>query len=94
MLVALLVLAFRRFERFATPPVAGPALWRTLVAAVGVACGVLGMIGFAVVGFRGIADFYTVTVIGVPMTSATSFALVLASAVLTSLAVKRASVAP
>jgi len=92
-LVALLVLVFRRFERFATPPVAGPALWRTLVAAVGVACGVLGMIGFAVVGFRGIAEFYTVTVIGVPMTSATSFALVLASAVLTSLAVKRVSVA-
>jgi len=93
-LVALLVLVFRRFERFATPPVAGPALWRTLVAALGVASGVLGMIGFAVVGFRGIAKFYTVIVVGAPMTSAISFVLVVASAVLTSLAVKRASVAP
>jgi len=93
-LVVALVLVFRRFERFQTQPLAGPTLWRTLVAAVGVACGVVGMIGFAVVGFRGIADLYTVKAVGVPMSAVTSCALVVASAVLTSLAVRRASVAP
>ena len=90
-LVAGLVLVFRRFERFTTPPIAGPTLWRTLVAALGVACGVVGMMGFAVVGFRGIADFYTVNMIGVPMSSVASCALVVASAVLTSLAVRSRS---
>ena len=90
-LIAGLVLVFRRFERFATPPIAGPTLWRTLVAALGVACGVVGMMGFAVVGFRGIADFYTVNVVGVPMSSVTSCALVVASALLTGLAVRSRS---
>jgi peptidoglycan/LPS O-acetylase OafA/YrhL len=87
-LVAALVLVFRRFERFPSLAIAGPTLWRTLVAALGVACGIVGMIGFAAVGFRGIADFYTVTVVGVPLTSATACLLVVASAILTALAVR------
>ncbi|MGC4175390.1 acyltransferase family protein [Demequina sp.] len=93
-LVAALVLVFRRFERFPTPEIAGPRLWRTLVAALGVACGIVGMIGFAAVGFRGIAELYTVTVVGVPLNSVAACALVVASALLTTLAVRRASVAP
>lgn len=92
-LVGALVLVFRRFECFPSPAIAGPELWRTLVAALGVACGIVGMIGFAAVGFRGIAELYTVTVVGVPLSSATSCLLVLASALLTALAVRRASVA-
>jgi hypothetical protein len=92
-LVMGLVLVFRRFERMKTPPVAGPKLWRTLVAAVGVACGIVGMLGFAVIGFRGITELTTVAVVGVPLSSVTSFVLVCASALLTTLAVRRASVA-
>jgi len=92
-LIAVLVLIFRRFERFPAPATAGPALWRTLVAVLGVSCGIVGMIGFAAVGFRGIADFYTVTVVGVPVSSVSSFVLVAAAALLTSLATRRASVA-
>jgi hypothetical protein len=92
-LVAALVLVFRRFERMKTPPVAGPALWRTLIAAVGVACGIVGMLGFAVIGFRGITELTTVNVVGVPLSSVTSFVLVVASALLTTVAVRRASVA-
>lgn len=100
-LVGALVLVFRRFERFPSLAIAGPTLWRTLVAALGVACGIVGMIGFAAVGFRGIADFYTVTVVGVPLSSVTACVLVFASALLTAIAVRvpkavasRASVAP
>lgn len=88
-LIALLVVIFRRFERFPSPPTAGPKLWRTLVAAVGVACGIVGMIGFAVVGFRGITDLYSVKVMGVPLNSVESCVLVFASAALTSIAVRR-----
>jgi len=87
-LVAVLVLVFRRFERFPTPAIAGPTLWRTLVAVLGVACGIVGMIGFAAVGFRGIADFYTVTVVGVPLSSVTACVLVVGSAFFTALAVR------
>ena len=93
LLILTLVLVFRRFERFATPAIAGPTLWRTLVAALGVACGIVGMIGFAVVGFRGILDFYSATVLGITLTSATSGLLVVASAVLTAVAVRRTTVA-
>jgi peptidoglycan/LPS O-acetylase OafA/YrhL len=88
-LVFALVLVFRRFERFPTPPIAGPTLWRTLVAALGVTAGIVGMIGFAAVGFRGIADLYTVTVVGVPLCSAVACLLVVASALLTALAVRQ-----
>jgi hypothetical protein len=89
-LVAGLVAAFRRFDR---PPgraeVVGPSASRTALAALGVACAILGMLGYAVVGFRGVVTFYTAHVAGVPMTAAVAFALVAASAALTSLAARR-----
>ena len=89
-LVAALVAVFRRFDR---PPrreeVVGPAAWRAALAGAGVACAIVGMIGYAVVGFRGIATFYVVHVAGVPLTAAASFVLVVASAALTSVAVAR-----
>ncbi len=88
-LVAALVLVFRTFERFPSPPPAGPTLWRTLTAALGVACGIVGMIGFAAVGFRGIVDLYVVEVVGVPMSSVAALVLVVASAVLTTAAVRK-----
>jgi len=91
-LIAVLVATFRRFERFPSLPTVGPGPWRTAGAAVGVACGIVGMIGFAAVGFRGIAEFYTVTVVGVSLSSVTSCVLVVASAVLTSVAVRPMSV--
>ncbi len=91
-LVAALVAAFRRFDR---PPrraeVIGPSAGRAALAAVGVACAIVGMLGYAVVGFRGITSLYSVDIVGVPMTAAVSFALVVASAGLTSLAVARRS---
>ena len=89
-LVAGLVAAFRRFDR---PPareeVVGPSVWRTLAAAAGVVCAIVGMLGYAVVGFRGITTLYSVDIAGVPMTAAVSFALVVAAAGLTSAAVAR-----
>ncbi len=89
-LVAGLVAVFRRFDR---PPrreeVVGPSVWRTVLAALGVACAIVGMLGYAVVGFRGILTLYVVKIAGVPMTAAVSFALVIASAALTSAAVRR-----
>lgn len=91
LLVAALVAAFRRFDR--PPPradVVGPSVARSVVAAVGVACGIVGMIGFAATGFRGLVSGYVAHVVGVPMTSWMSAALVAASAWLTWLAVRRA----
>lgn len=89
-LVAGLVAAFRRFDR---PPlrsqVVGPSPWRTPLAALGVACAILGMLGYAVVGFRGVLTLYVVRVAGVPMTAAEAFVLVVASAALTSVAARR-----
>lgn len=89
-LVVLLVLVFRRFDR--PPPradVVGTSGARAAVAALGVACAIVGMIGFAAVGFRGVVDLYTVQVVGVPMTAVTSFVLVVASALLTAAAAHR-----
>ncbi len=88
-LVAGLVLAFRRFDR---PPrraqVVGRSAWRAALAALGVVCAIVGMLGYAVVGFRGVLTFYAAHVAGVPMTAVAAFLLVLASAALTSLAVR------
>ena len=88
-LVAALVAAFRRFDR---PPrrevVVGRSAWRASLAGVGVACAILGMLGYAVVGFRGVVSGYTAHVAGVPMTAVAAFALVVASAALTSLAAR------
>lgn len=58
-LVAAFVLLFRRFDR--PPPrgeVAGPQAWRAVVAALAAACAIAGMLGFAVVGFRGVSSGY------------------------------------
>lgn len=88
-LVAGLVAAFRRFDR---PPrrsqVVGRSWWRATLAALGVACAIVGMLGYAVVGFRGVLTLYTAHVAGVPMTAAAAFVLVVASAALTSLATR------
>ncbi len=83
-----LVAVFRRFDR--PPPranVVGPSVTRSALAAVGVACAIVGMIGFAATGFRGLATGYVAHVIGVPMTSWAAAALVAAAAVFTRLAV-------
>lgn len=84
-----LVAVFRRCDR---PParatVVGASAGRTALAAVGVACAIVGMIGFAAVGFRGLATGYVAHVIGVPMTSWAAAGLVALAAVLTSLAVR------
>ena len=88
-LVAGLVATFRRFDR---PPrrdeVVGRSWWRAALAALGVVCAIVGMLGYAVVGFRGVLTFYTAHVAGVPMTAVAAFALVVASAALTSLATR------
>ena len=88
----LLVLIFRRFDR--PPPraqVVGPARWRAALAAASAVCAIVGMLGFAVVGFRGVVSGYTGHIAGVPMTSVAASALVGASAVLAALAVRRTS---
>jgi hypothetical protein len=88
-LVAGLVAAFRRFDRPARrEEVVGRSWWRAVVAALGVACAIVGMLGYAVVGFRGVLTLYTADVAGVRMTAAAAFVLVVASAALTSTAVR------
>jgi peptidoglycan/LPS O-acetylase OafA/YrhL len=91
LVIVALVLVFRRFDR---PPArqdtVGPTPWRTGVAALGVAAAIVGMIGYAAVGFRGIADLYSVSIAGVPLTSAGSLLLVTASAILTAVAARPA----
>lgn len=86
--VAALVVAFRRFDR--PPPradVVGPSAGRSAIAVVGVACAIVGMIGFAATGFRGLASGYVAHVVGVPMTAWAAAGLVVASAIITWLAV-------
>jgi len=88
-LVLILVVAFRRFDR---PParsqVAGPSTWRAAVAGLGVASAVVGMIGFAAVGFRGVVELTVVRVVGVPMTAVSAALFVAASAVFTAVAAR------
>jgi hypothetical protein len=87
--VVLLVLVFRRFDRpAARVDVAGPAAWRAVLAAASAACAIVGMLGFAVVGFRGVVSGYVGHIAGVPMTSVGASLLVGASAVLAALAVR------
>jgi peptidoglycan/LPS O-acetylase OafA/YrhL len=94
-LVAVLVAAFRGFDR---PPRRGDAVggswWRTTLAALGVACAILGMLGFAVVGFRGVLSGYVGHVAGVPMTAVAAFALALGAATLSWLAVRSGKPTP
>lgn len=86
--VAALVAVFSRFDR---PPqraeVVGPSATRSALAALAVACAIVGMLGFATTGFRGLATGYVAHVAGVPMTSWAAVALVAASAVIARLAV-------
>jgi hypothetical protein len=87
-IVAALVMVFRRFDR--PPPrteVVGPSAARSALAALGVVCAIVGMIGFAATGFRGLVTGYVAHVVGVPMTAWAAAALVAASAVITRLAV-------
>ena len=87
--VVLLVMVFRRFDR--PPPrvgVVGHAWWRATLAALSAACATIGMLGFAMVGFRGVVSGYTGAVAGIPMTTLLASGLVAASAVLAALAVR------
>jgi hypothetical protein len=88
-LVAVLVAAFRWADR---PPrqraVAGPSGWRATLAGLGVMCAIVGMLGFAVVGFRGVVSGYVGHVVGLPMTALAAGGLALAAAVLTGLAAR------
>lgn len=89
-IVALLVLAWRRFDR--PPPragLAGPGPVRAAVAALSVACAIVAMLGFAVVGFRGVVSGYVGHVAVLPMTA---WAATVLTAVSISLA--RAAVVP
>lgn len=94
-LVAAFVLLFRRFDR--PPPrgeVAGPQAWRAVIAALAAACAIAGMLGFAVVGFRGVSSGYVGHVAGVPMTSVAAAILVAAAALFASVAVGQAQPKP
>jgi hypothetical protein len=62
----------------------GRSWWRATLAAFGVACAIVGMLGYAVVGFRGVLTLYTAHVAGVPMTATAAFVLLVASVALTS----------
>ena len=88
-LVTALVLAFRRFEAMPgrREPV-GPNRVRAAIAAVGAACGIVGMLGFAVTGFRGTLTGYVGSIAGVPMTVWGATALLFAAAGLTSWAAR------
>lgn len=89
LLLAALVAVFRRFDRAPRRADAvGPSRWRTSLAAAGVACAIVGMLGFAVVGFRGLATGYVGSLAGVPMPSWVPIVLTGASAVLTGLAAR------
>lgn len=79
-IVATLVAAFRWADR---PPrreaVVGPSRWRAALSALAVVCAIAGMLGFAVVGFRGVLSSFEAHVAGVPMTSVAALVLVWAS---------------
>ncbi|MCJ7832749.1 MAG: hypothetical protein MUP92_04805, partial [Actinobacteria bacterium] len=62
--------------------------WRTTIAGFSVACAIMGMLGFAVVGFRGVLSGYVAHVAGVPMTAVAAFTLVIGAAALSWLAVR------
>ncbi len=88
LLVLVLVIAFRLGERppKRVPP-AGPSRARAAVAAFSVASGIVGLLGFAVTGFRGAGDSYVGHLVGVPITMHVAFALVGLSYVAAELAV-------
>lgn len=89
-LLAALVALFRRFDRPARPADAvGPSAVRTALAVASVVAAIVGMLGFAVVGFRGLATGYVGNLAGVPMPSWLPIALTVSSVVLTALAARR-----
>ena len=89
-LVSVLVVVFRRFDRPSLrADVVGPSVGRSALAVLGVVCAIVGMIGFAATGFRGLATGYIAHVVGMPMTSWAATALVVTAAALTALAVRR-----
>lgn len=91
-LVAGLVFLFRRFDKPGPRhEVVGPSLRRGTVAAVSAALAIAGMLGFAVVGFRGVVSWYVGDIAGVPMTSVVASALVGLAAVLAAVAVRQRS---
>lgn len=89
-LVVILVALFRWADR---PPrrreVVGGSWWRATVAALGVVCAIVGMLGFAVVGFRGVVSGYVAHVAQIPMTAVASFAFVVGAAAFARVAVRR-----
>ncbi|WP_296665617.1 acyltransferase family protein [Demequina sp.] len=95
LLVAALVVAWRRFDR--PPPrqaLVGPHAARTAVAALAVACAIAGMLAFAVVGFRGVLTGYVGSLAGVPVTVWEAAGLTAAAALLAWAAVSARSPRP
>jgi len=89
LVVAALVMLWRRFDRPPAPTaVVGPAMWRTVVAALAAVCAMVGMLGFAVVGFRGVVRGYVGHIAVVPMTSLAAAMLVAGGAALAVLAAR------
>ncbi|WP_084830128.1 acyltransferase family protein [Demequina rhizosphaerae] len=94
-LVAMLVVAWRRFDR--PPPrgtLAGPSWRRATIAAGAVVCAIVGTLGFAVVGFRGVVSGYVGHVAVLPMNVWAAAALTAAAIVLSRLAVAHLSRRP
>lgn len=85
-----LVCIFRRFDPVrptpertgepASPAAPAPARWRTAAAGCGAASCVLGVLGISTVGFGGLLEGRTATLIVVPLNAAASVALVVAGA--------------
>ncbi|WP_200809760.1 acyltransferase [Demequina sp. NBRC 110054] len=76
-LVLLLVIVFRFAERPPKPaPPAGPSRGRAVLAAASVVLGIVGLLGFAVTGFRGAGDLYVGHLVGIPITEQVALALV------------------
>ncbi|WP_175409082.1 acyltransferase [Streptomyces sp. TRM64462] len=76
-LTALLVAAFRRFERPRPAGGGGPVATPTPVAAAGVTLCLLGVLGLSTVGFAGLLEGHTATLIAVDITAPAAVAMTL-----------------
>ncbi|MFJ6633878.1 acyltransferase [Streptomyces sp. NPDC091376] len=76
-LTALLVAAFRTFER-PSPPRADAAPGSGLLAALGITLCLLGVLGLSMVGFAGLLEGRSATLIAVPVTAPAAVAMALA----------------
>ncbi len=79
-LVAVLVLAFRWAElppARATP--VGPSRGRAWIAAAAVVLAIVGLLGFAVTGFRGVLSGFVGSIAGLPITTLAAFVLLTSS---------------